>query len=69
MTDPTEIEELLHKVEIAQDRIGGWLLRRGWDTSSLYPDCIWRWHKEIDGKVLAVDRDSAVGIERALSND
>ena len=69
MTDTTEIETLMYKVEVAQEAINKWLRRHGWKESSRYPDSVWRWSKEIDGKILAVNRVSAVEIERALSID
>lgn len=41
----------------------GLLNQRGWKHTSSTPDCVWRWIKEIDGKMLMVDRRTALSIE------
>lgn len=45
-----------------------WFLRAaGWDLSSSYPDFVWRWSKEVDGKRLTeTGAKAAVQVERHL---
>lgn len=55
-----QIEELEHKVDVE-------LLRHGWEYSCSNPACIWLWEKKIgDGRVLAVDRSTAVMIQEQM---
>jgi hypothetical protein len=41
----------------------GYLSCCGWKHTSSTPDYVWRWEKEIDGRVLQVSRKTALSIE------
>lgn len=41
----------------------GYLSHCGWKHTSSTPDSVWRWEKEIDGRVLQVSRATALSIE------
>ncbi len=45
------------------------LRQRGWTFSSDYPDCCWRWSKEIAGKRITGDAQQAIRVEQAISPD
>ena len=43
-----------------------YLTNTGWVSSCQFPDCCWRWTKEISGKVIAVGTTSAIRIQKEL---
>jgi hypothetical protein len=55
---------LEHELEFAEGR---YLSERGWEHTSSFPDACWRWTKEVEGKTLAVSRNSALSLEQALT--
>ncbi len=44
-----------------------YLRERGWDCTSSYPDCVWRWHLDVDGQRLTCTQaDEALRVQDAL---
>lgn len=63
---PAEVEQMFTDAEYYR---GEFLRSKGWTESSSYPDCIWRWYKEFDGKPITASRaEDAFRVEVAVWN-
>jgi hypothetical protein len=62
--------ELLRKIndiKLDLDNVQSQFLRKfGWDCSCSFPDCCWRWVKEIKGETIAVSLNDAISIEKNI---
>lgn len=65
MTTPGEIERMFDDATYARE---AWLRDRGWDYSSAYPDCYWRWSKDVKGERLTT-RQAAEAVEVQVALD
>lgn len=43
-----------------------YLKERGWAYTSCSPDFVWRWQKEINGVVYALNRHAAISVQNGL---
>lgn len=63
MTTNKDIEDARYNVERMEHAV---LRERGWKYTSDIA-CLWLWHKELKGRVVAVDTRTAIAIENYLT--
>jgi len=68
MSDVPNYNDVYAAVGAANSIKSTYLSKRGWTYSSDFPDSRWRYSKEIDGRVLAMNLDDALSIQAALDD-
>ena len=74
MEKQTENQEIKQKlIDDLQDKYNNirfakeaFLRKYGWDNSCKFPDCCWRWVKEIKGQTIAVSLNDAIDLESEI---
>lgn len=66
-SDAQDTFDMLREANRRLDNIyAKFLTDRGWTYSCGFPDCRWRWSKEIDGITYAMRPEDAVDLEDAI---
>ena len=60
------LDDILDANNAAAEVEAAYLRQHGWDYTSTLPGCasLWLWRKEIDGRIVAVNRATAIEITR-----
>ena len=58
-----EIEKMVDEINQLKNTEEVFLRKYGWKYSCDFPDCCWRWCKEINGRILCLSRDDAIRVE------
>jgi len=62
----TEVDEIRYQGEMLDHRIDAFLRSKGWKHTSSTPGCIWLWEREIGGRLMLVDRATALSAQAEI---
>lgn len=58
-----EIQDMENNIKYKEE---AFLRKYGWDYSCNFPDCCWRFVKEVKGETIAVSMSDAISIEKEI---
>ncbi len=64
----SEVRDLDDKIDSLLEDRARILRKLGWEESSSYPDCCWRWSKVFKGKTITESIDGAFALEVYLDD-
>lgn len=64
--DIRSVADVRHARETLEFAVNAFLRSAGWKSTSHTPGCFWLWEREIDGRRVLVDKDTALGIQESL---
>jgi len=57
------VEDVQYSREMLEFEVDAFLRKNGWKHTSQTPGCLWRWQKEINGRVFVVNKETALAIQ------